>query len=139
MLAYKISQINRILESDKSDERKLDFIKSIFPKPEEFPFISMIETNLEYARKSGKTKFRLLTTLNDNLMLFAWCNVQYNFIGIINNPDYLNPDKDYTIDYSIDELEEVMKNAEQWLKSCKESPNSSGAPYLISNLQIMAI
>ncbi len=136
---YSLLQINRILENKSlSSEHQIERISYSLPKVEDHYFISQKELILDYAKNSKSEKFRLLCTLNDNLQIFAWCDSQYNFIGIIKN-QYMSEDKDYTIDYNLECLSEVINNAENWLKSVKNNSFSSGSPYLISNLQIMSI
>lgn len=85
-----------------------------------------------------ESKFRLLATMNDNITIFNWCNAQFNFIGMCQDETYKS-DKDLTVEYTLEQLPEVIDRAEIWLKGVKENSSFSGSPYFISSLQLMSI
>jgi hypothetical protein len=134
-----IFRIQEILKSEKLDaEDKLQMIKAFLPKEEEHKFISHKEILLEQAKNSVSQKFRLLATMNDSINIFNWSNVQYNFIGMNQDSRYTT-EKDHTVEYTLEELPEVIDNAEEYLKAVKEGKGFSGSPYMISSLQLMGV
>ncbi|WP_412754960.1 hypothetical protein, partial [Legionella donaldsonii] len=71
--------------------------------------------------------------------IFQWCDNQYNFIGMCHSIKFESGEKDYTVEYTLEELPDAIDNAEIWLKSIKEKSEFSGSPYFISSLQIMSV
>ena len=139
-LTSSINNLRRILEDDDPDASFiLKRIKMNFPKDEDFKFISHKDLILEQAKESVSTKFRLLATMNGSISIFNWCNVQYNFVGMNNEARHMSEIKDYTVEYTLEELPDVIDSAESWLKSLKESRSHSGSPYMISALQLMGV
>lgn len=91
---------------------------------------------LEQAKDSGKTKFRLLCGMNDiiNSSLFNWCDTEDNFIGMC-HAQILD---ECVVDYTLEELPNVIDNAEQWIIGVKK-PQSSQRSFYTSNIQLMSV
>lgn len=127
--------IRRILSnSELEDSEKLKRIAIFLPDENSYKFYSMKDHILDCAKKSTSKKFRLLASMNDPIIIFNWCNEEHNFIGM----NHIAGDKIYKIEYTLDELPEVIDNAEKWLKSTNENSHVSGRriPYFISSLQL---
>lgn len=134
-----IHRIRQILaDSDMPNDQKLQIIGYSLPdKDKEYQFHSTKDLCIRQAKDSGKSKFKLLATMNNQINIFQWNNEEYNFVGMCPNGDYpQNPDE---VIYSLEELPEVIDYAEQWLKRGKETFGNSGSPYFFSDLQIMAL
>ena len=87
----------------------------------------MKDLNLDMAKESGKNRFRLLAAMNGTVWIFMWCDEEYNFLGMSTS------DLDeYKVDYTLEELPQVIDNAQSWLDGVKNLPN-------VSNLYVMAI
>lgn len=84
---------------------------------------------LKMALESGKDRFRLLASMNSTPWIFMWCDEESNFVGMCNNGRYKN------CDYTFDELDKVIDNAEDWLNTVRNMQSSKN----ISNLYVMAI
>src|SRR6478735_1165358 len=120
-----LKQILDILnDNNLSSDKKLSLIDVFLPRKTEYKFVSMKDLLLKQASESKSTKFRLLGTMNDDICIFNWCDEEYNFIGMCPSKEYT----DLKVEYSLDELYEVIDKAEQYLKDSKESENLSGSP-----------
>ncbi|MCK9574749.1 MAG: hypothetical protein WC979_03165 [Candidatus Pacearchaeota archaeon] len=88
---------------------------------------------LDMAKESGKNRFRLLAGMNETQWIFNWCDAEYNYIGMCTS----DMDK-FKIDYSLDELPDIIDNALSWLERAKAINNGTYA-LTLTNLYIMAI
>lgn len=132
-----IRTIKNILDNDKyPDNYKLMLIEQSFPNMEFYEFISVKDDLLKQAYNSNHTKFRLIAAMNSNPQsIFNWCDDEYNFIGMCIDSEY----EQHKVEYTLDELSDVIDGAESWLKSIKKGKEYSGSPYFISNLEIMGV
>lgn len=129
---------NYLKDENLSDKRKLEFIANAVDNDDRYKFHSTKELLLRWANDSGAKKFRLVATMNSDLYISNWCNAQQNFLGMCFKV-YDDDDKDYTVEYTLKELPEMINNAEEWLESLQSKEGISGNPYFISDLQIMKV
>ncbi len=134
-----INRIRGILaDNDMPNDYKLQMIGYSLPdKEREYQFHSTKDLCIRQAESSGKSKFKLLATMNNQISIFQWNNEAYNFEGMCQDGDY--PTNSDEVIYSLEQLPEVIDYAEKWLKRGKETFGNSGSPYFFSDLQIMAL
>ena len=96
--------------------------------------MSYKELILKQALESNKERFRLLAAMNNPPQwIFMWCNNDSNFIGM----STFDLD-DKTVDYNLNELPDIIDNAETWLNTLRNMTHEKDKCF-ISNLFIMAI
>jgi len=134
-----IHTIKRLLvDEDLSDTNRLLSIEYSLPTDDEYCFYSMKDLLLNQAKESGKSSFKLLATMNSRISIFQWCDDEQNFVGMC--PDNIYDESKYkNVSYTLEQLPDVIDNAEKYLKSLKENPHFSGSPYFISSLHIMSL
>lgn len=76
----------------------------------------MKELLLKWAQESWKNKFLLIASTNNRNSIFKWHDEEYNFVGMLH---YDNRE----CTYSIDELPDMIDNAESWLHGSREVNN----------------
>ncbi len=82
-VTQSIDLIKKVLTDDTdSAERKLERISRFLPSEYRYKFISHKDLLLDSAKESGRTRFRLIATMNSNISIFFWCDEQQNFIGM---------------------------------------------------------
>lgn len=125
-----------LVDTEYTAEERLKQIQYHLPDENyDYKFYSTKKVLLDCAKESGAKKFKLLATMNSNISIFQWCDKENNFLGMC-------PPKEaekFKVIYTINQLPDVIDNAEKWLKFIKEDIRMSGSPYFVSQLHIMSL
>lgn len=120
------------IEDLKESHKFIENLKYEFKVLEEQSvFVSKKNYLLNEAKNSPFNVFRLITTCNDSICIFQFCEDEFNFVGMCS-------DNTLKVEYTIDELPNVIDKAEKWISYCYKN-NMSGYPYLSSGMHLIGI